>query len=50
MSEAYSAVLEHFFLYNTPYIVYKPKVFKVKMKIIIVLFLIRKWHGYVYLK
>lgn len=50
MFEAYNIVLEHFFLYNVPYIVYNPKLFKVKMKIIFVFFLIHKWHGYVYLK
>lgn len=33
MFEAYNIVLEHFFLYNVPYVVYNLKLFKVKMKI-----------------
>ncbi len=37
--EAYNIVLEHFFLYHVPYIVYNPKLFKVKMKIIFVFLL-----------
>lgn len=31
MFEAYDIVLEHFFFYNVSYIVYNPKLFKVKM-------------------
>lgn len=38
MFEAYNIVLEHFFLYNVTYIVYNPKLLKVKMKIIFVFF------------
>lgn len=35
MFEAYNIVLEHFFFYDVPYIVYNPKLFQVKTQIFV---------------